>query len=142
MKTFGTFPLSFAHTSLIAAFSALVIGVTSGCAALNDPNFYPSSNDGYYNNRGYDDDYYRRRESERNWEERRRLERERERLEEERRRHEYDRHRDPPPLQRPVPREESCPSGFSPSEQKCSPSERARGCKDIRMPSGLGCVRR
>jgi hypothetical protein len=35
-----------------------------------------------------------------------------------------------------------CPSGFSPSEQKCSPEERRRGCKDMRLPGGLGCVRR
>jgi hypothetical protein len=35
-----------------------------------------------------------------------------------------------------------CPSGFQPSEQKCSPEERRRGCKDIRTPSGLGCVKR
>src|SRR6187402_1555423 len=35
-----------------------------------------------------------------------------------------------------------CPPGFSPSEQKCSQQERARGCKDIRLPSGLGCVNR
>jgi hypothetical protein len=35
-----------------------------------------------------------------------------------------------------------CPSGFRPSEQKCSPAERLRGCKDMRLPSGLGCVKR
>lgn len=35
-----------------------------------------------------------------------------------------------------------CPAGFQPSEQKCSPQERQRGCKDIRLPSGLGCVKR
>lgn len=39
-------------------------------------------------------------------------------------------------------RNERCPAGFSPSEQKCSPDERRRGCKDIRLPNGLGCVRR
>lgn len=38
--------------------------------------------------------------------------------------------------------EERCPSGFHPSEQKCSPEERRRGCKDMRLPGGLGCVRR
>lgn len=37
---------------------------------------------------------------------------------------------------------ERCPAGFQPSEQKCSPDERRRGCKDIRLPNGLGCVRR
>ncbi len=40
------------------------------------------------------------------------------------------------------PARESCPPGFTPSEQKCSPQERARGCKDVRLPGGLGCVRR
>lgn len=35
-----------------------------------------------------------------------------------------------------------CPAGFQPSEQKCSPQERARGCKDIRLPNGQGCVSR
>lgn len=47
--------------------------------------------------------------------------------------------RPPPP---PVAVREQCPPGFSPSEQKCSPEERRRGCKDIRLPGGLGCVRR
>lgn len=37
---------------------------------------------------------------------------------------------------------DECPPGFRPSEQKCSPEERRRGCKDMRLPSGLGCVRR
>lgn len=38
--------------------------------------------------------------------------------------------------------QETCPSGFRPSEQKCSPEERRRGCKDMRLPNGLGCVKR
>lgn len=37
---------------------------------------------------------------------------------------------------------EQCPPGFRPSEQKCSQEERRRGCKDMRLPGGLGCVRR
>ena len=37
---------------------------------------------------------------------------------------------------------EHCPSGFQPSEQKCTQSERRNGCKDIRLPGGLGCVNR
>jgi hypothetical protein len=44
--------------------------------------------------------------------------------------------------QRPRRDEERCPAGFSPSERKCSPDERRRGCKDIRLNSGLGCVSR
>lgn len=35
-----------------------------------------------------------------------------------------------------------CPPGFKPSERKCTPQERAQGCKDIRTPGGLGCVNR
>lgn len=38
--------------------------------------------------------------------------------------------------------QDHCPSGFSPSERKCSNEERRRGCKDMRLPSGLGCVKR
>ena len=37
---------------------------------------------------------------------------------------------------------ERCPAGFQQSEQKCSQEERRRGCKDIRLPNGIGCVRR
>ena len=47
-----------------------------------------------------------------------------------------------PGSNRPLGVRDECPSGFRPSEQKCSPDERRRGCKDMRMPSGLGCVRR
>ena len=38
--------------------------------------------------------------------------------------------------------QERCPQGFQQSEQKCSSEERRRGCKDIRLDSGIGCVRR
>jgi hypothetical protein len=48
--------------------------------------------------------------------------------------------RPPPPP--PAAVREECPPGFRPSEQKCSPDERRRGCKDIRLPGGLGCVKR
>lgn len=47
-----------------------------------------------------------------------------------------------PEYGRPQPAQDRCPPGFRPSEQKCSPAERQRGCKDIRLPSGLGCVKR
>jgi hypothetical protein len=43
---------------------------------------------------------------------------------------------------RPQPSQDRCPAGFEPSEQKCSPRERQNGCKDVRLPSGLGCVKR
>ncbi len=35
---------------------------------------------------------------------------------------------------------ERCPSGYTPSENKCTQQERKKGCKDIRQPGGLGCV--
>ncbi|MCO6431349.1 MAG: hypothetical protein J5J00_10850 [Deltaproteobacteria bacterium] len=35
-----------------------------------------------------------------------------------------------------------CPPGFQQSEQKCSQKERKHGCKDIRLPNGIGCVKR
>ena len=38
--------------------------------------------------------------------------------------------------------QERCPQGYQQSEQKCSNEERRRGCKDIRLDSGMGCVRR
>lgn len=140
----------------------------TGCAELNqpydpyrtrpsqqayDPYYSPYSQPSYgggYND-GYRQDNIRR--------ERREIERERDRLEaerdsleqarrnEERRRREeelrdrYDRERERE-RERDRPVREVCPSGFSPSEQKCSPAERQRGCKDMRLPGGLGCVRR
>ena len=42
----------------------------------------------------------------------------------------------------PEPIIERCPAGFQPSENKCRPDERRHGCKDIRLPGGLGCVHR
>ena len=151
------FTYSVSPKSLLIAFVAVFV---SGCAGLNDPYdpYYggggsgggygnrqpppPSNYGGYYGN-GYNNGYnygdgYDRRERERLEEERRRLERERERLEQERQR--QDVYRPPPPPPRPAP--DRCPPGFSPSENKCSNEERRRGCKDIRMPSGLGCVHR
>lgn len=34
-----------------------------------------------------------------------------------------------------------CPAGFTPREQRCSNAERARGCKDMRLSNGQGCVK-
>lgn len=125
---------------------ALAIAVASGCMPLDNQYGYGSSGSGYPNSGGYYDPYYRddpyyrneRRETRR---ERERLEDERRRLEDERQRLERERERE---VSRPAPRPEveRCPSGFSPSENKCSPDERRRGCKDMRLPGGLGCVRR
>lgn len=47
-----------------------------------------------------------------------------------------------PGANRPLQVREECPPGFRPSEQKCSQAERSRGCKDMRLPGGLGCVKR
>lgn len=119
----------------------LAVGSLSGCAGLDDPYYdrpYGGGyNDPYYNGGygGYEDERRERRELER---ERDRLEWERRRLEEERRREQYS----PPPPPPPARAPERCPSGFSPSERKCSQEERRRGCKDMRLPGGLGCVKR
>ena len=147
--------------SITTVCAFLVAGVATGCTELNGPGGYgynqPSpgygAQPGYYGGNPYygGSPYYGggsgyayppsapydRRERER-------LERERERLEDERRRLEEERRRQlqqPPPVYRP-PREERCPAGFSPSEQKCSREERQRGCRDMRLPGGLGCVSR
>ena len=143
----------------------MTLGITSvitGCAGLDAPYdpYYgsggPYGGGGYNGGGGYygRDPYYRpdpyyggssyqdRRERERLEEERRRLERERERLERERERQDSYRPPPPPPQARPPAHYDRCPAGFTPSEDKCSKEERKRGCKDIRMPSGLGCVKR
>ena len=130
------------HTTTITCLLALTL---SACGPLNYPpsgssgnypNQYPYGNQYPYDQGGYDSSRDRR--------ERRELEREREQLENERERLENERNqqhsRPPPPPPRPAP--ERCPSGFSPSEQKCSREERRRGCQDMRLPGGLGCVRR
>ena len=36
--------------------------------------------------------------------------------------------------------QQECPSGFNPRRDKCSPDERARGCKDTRSASGQSCI--
>ena len=118
----------------------------AGCADMYNPGYSsPSSGYGGYNSpydSGYDhrDDYYRQRELDASRHERRELERERERAEQERERlaaerREASRNRPPPP-------QEHCPSGYSPRERSCSPDERKHGCSDIRLSSGMGCVRR
>lgn len=115
----------------------------SACVAPSSDGGYRDPSYGGYNNGRYNNDYDRYDERR----ERREIERERDRLEDERRRLEQER-RDqnrpvyrpssPPPARAP----ERCPSGFSPSENKCSQEERRRGCKDMRLPGGLGCVKR
>lgn len=116
---------------------------------------YPNSRGGYSDpysggsyGGGYGDDYDRRRDRDRTRQEQRELDRERDRINAERDRLEREREEDQRRHERgrrtfPSPRiEEHCPSGYSPSEQKCSVEERRRGCKDMRLSGGLGCVRR
>lgn len=128
----------------VASLNLLLLLVLAlpGCGNLNDP--YAPSPYGSSYDRDYDrDEYYRNRDYDRKRDlrrERERLEEERERLERERREHrEHNEWQRPPP---PPRREEHCPSGFSPSERKCSTEERRHGCKDMRLPGGLGCVSR
>jgi len=124
--------------------TVLLLGSLTACADLGDPYYSPQPSYGYGG--GYDpyyrDDYYSDRERERIRRERRELNRERDRLEYERDRldRERDQYNRPPPP--PPPREERCPSGFTPSERKCTTEERRNGCKDMRLPGGLGCVKR
>lgn len=112
----------------------------AGCTEIGSP--YGSGYGNSYQRPYYDD--YSNRDSYWDHKERKELKRERDRLEDERERleRERDRHNSytPPPPPRPAP--ERCPSGFSPSERKCSSEERRRGCQDMRLPGGLGCVRR
>ena len=126
---------SFTPTLLLVLLLSLIFTGLSGCV---DPNY---SRPGAYNDPYYDPYDYERDRIE---SERRDLDRERRRVEDERRRLEEERDRQ---SRNPVPRipsraDDHCPSGFSPSEQKCSSEERRHGCQDIRLPSGLGCVRR
>lgn len=116
----------------------VVIALTS-CADLNNGPYGGGGygNDPYRGGSRYDD--YDRHEDWRRERERRELDRERDRLDDERRRLEEERRRS---AATPPPQQERCPAGFSPSEHKCSSDERRRGCKDMRMPGGLGCVRR
>lgn len=99
------------------------------------PSYYGNSYD--YNDRS---SYYNRKERDRLERERIELERERTRLERERL--ERERRND---LRGAVPANPpamTCPPGFSPSERKCTVEERRKGCRDMRLPNGLGCVDR
>jgi hypothetical protein len=73
--------------------------------------------------------------------ERREMERQRMKLDEQRMLLEQERLR----IQEGIPAKavkESCPAGYQPSQNKCSEGERKKGCKDVRLPGGLGCVSR
>jgi hypothetical protein len=147
---------SHSPTYRVPSFRLAVLGVTlllsfSACGPY-DPNFggpYGGGYNGGYNGGYYNDGFETRRDIERSRQERRELERERERAQTERERLERERENSysgykspPPPPSRPAPQVDRCPPGFSPSERKCSSDERRQGCRDIRTPSGLGCVSR
>ncbi len=151
------------HRSIISCV-ALVLGfvllVASGCANLNDPfgggggggGYGGYGNGGYgnggygnggYGNGGYGNGGYGNGGYNNNRREQQELERERERLENERERLERERENVyRPPAAPPRQVFERCPAGFTPSEQKCTQDERRRGCRDMRLPGGLGCVDR
>ena len=123
---------------LIFICTTLSILVTTSIPAFANPYGYGDRDrDSGYEDSRYDD-RDRRDDLDR---ERRDLERERDRLDDERRRLEDERQPAPSRELAPAVREQ-CPSGFSPSENKCSVEERRRGCKDMRLPGGLGCVHR
>jgi hypothetical protein len=144
-------PRSYSIAVLITLTSTLV-----GCIDPNSPGYtspYGSPYGGYqsppppapyYRGSSYDNDYYERQEQERLRRDRRDVDRDRDRLEQERERLEQERAQQNRPLPPPPPPrvQESCPSGYSQSEQKCSSDERKRGCRDMRLPGGLGCVSR
>jgi hypothetical protein len=144
--------LSFDPRTLVRVSAFSLISILTGCINPNDPSWSSGPSYGNTYGGGYNDPYYNnsyqtererdrlrdaRRDAER---ERDRLQHERERLNEDRARHEAEQRRRHEEQSRR--REERCPSGFSPSENKCSREERQRGCRDMRLPGGLGCVSR
>lgn len=133
--------------TLSKLFIFLCLALTCGCAELNGSSPYDGYDSRYDNGYYGNDDYYRRRERDRYYDQQRDLERDRYRLERERRELDAQRERERreresrsrlPEVRQP----ERCPSGFSPSERKCSQEERRKGCQDMRLPGGLGCVKR
>lgn len=137
----GDLMLRILRTIQVSAVLGLL--AAAGCADLGAGGYYPSSpgyGGGYSPGHYRDDNYYSRREYER---ERDRLEHERWELEQERRAAERERHYAPPPPPPPAyrnpPREEQCPAGFHLSTKRCTNEERRRGCKDIGLSNGRGC---
>lgn len=125
--------MSFTKLLILIALNLIATAWTPMTALADHRDWFDNSYD-------RDNDYYRDRD-------RYELERERDRLDEERyrlqrEREELDRERYNQNSQINIITPEHCPSGYTPSEQKCSQEERRRGCKDIRLPGGLGCVRR
>lgn len=139
----------FHKTLVLGGFFGLLLSL-GGCVDLRDPNYGSSyggsSYDGYDGYRDHNrHDWDRDRRDRHDWDDHHRRDDDRRHWDEDR--HEHGESRRPPPERRPTyqpppPPREHCPSGFSPSEQKCSSEERKHGCKDIRLPGGLGCVRR
>lgn len=135
--------LSLASTVFCLCLSSCTDSYYGNGGGYNSGGYNSGYNGGYNDPYEYDR-YDERRERKQLEKERDRLEDERRRLEDERRRREQDATRRPvaPPVYSQPKREERCPSGFSPSERKCSTEERRKGCKDMRLPGGLGCVNR
>lgn len=127
------------NISILLLFLLLGQGIMS-CSNMNDPYYNNSGryyDDGRYNPRYTSgrDRYYNERERDRIENERRDLAIERDRLERERERLERQKDRE---ARRPAPQApETCPSGWRPGS--CSKKDRKHGCKDKRMPRGLGC---
>jgi len=130
-------------TSFNCAFGLLGLLLITTTAAAEGRGYYGSDYypDHYYH--GYPGWYDRGRNDYSGydyWRERREtLDRERARLAEERQALERERNNNWWSRSRA---DERCPSGFKPSENKCTPQERKHGCKDIRLSNGLGCVNR
>jgi hypothetical protein len=154
-KQWGALKLaSFGLGGILFGLSACAPGMYNPSYPTNSyPSGYPPSPPSYGSPYGYESDYERRRE----WERRKEWERQKEweRREWERRRREEERERDkyrpkpypqpiatplpPPPPPPPPAVQDRCPPGFEPGNHRCTESERKRGCKDMRGPSGLTC---
>ena len=122
-----------------------------------DPNYRGVYNNDYRYGSDYRRERYNDRERERLRDERRsqdreweRLERERARLDRERERVREQGNRRPParppvasrPQQSQSAQSNRCPQGFKKSNRRCTNKERKNGCKDLRTPSGQGCISR
>lgn len=127
---------SYRNLLLLFVFGALFLGCTKVYKDNYDP--YPSYGYGYsqYPDYRYRNDYYRRNEMER------RRDWERRKAEEAHRRWQDKTRNNRLPHQNNRREQMRCPSGYQPSERKCTAEERKRGCKDMRLSNGLGCVRR
>lgn len=128
---------------LVPVLLLLMVVSLVGCAELFD-NAGGYGDDGYYQRRSYDyDPYYNDGWQREQFRRSRRLNQREEELHEEQRRLQAERDQLEATRRATASRQrETCPAGFRPSENKCSAKERRRGCRDMRLPGGLGCVSR